>query len=471
MFNIGKITIDDTLYSGNDLYSDGPIEDEMLKIAQNYNEAEYNKVIAEKRSWPILYHFSNMRENIVTWLPITKKDKVLEIGAGCGAVTGALASMAGEVDAIELSMKRSIINAHRHKDYDNICIKVGNFQDIEKTLENNYDYITLIGVFEYAAAYIKSAEPYKEFIEIIKKHLKPDGKIIIAIENRFGLKYWAGCREDHTARLFEGIEGYRQDANVRTFGKKELETLLKKVGFRHISFYYPYPDYKLPEKIFSDEYLPKAQELSSNHRNFDMDRVELFDEQKVYSGLLQEDLFPEFSNSFLVVVQEDKNEDTYISGYIPDGHCTVNMAELNSMYCDFGKENITFVNFARYIEEQRKLYSAQIFYDYGSGFNENDSKKIIVKPDEKQKCLIMAENLRNVKRLRIDPAVTKCVLNIIEAFGYDKNGKYNMNITTNGYAVGENRFVIDNTDPQMFFPDMRDGTDRVQVEYRIEGFV
>ena len=40
-----------------------------------------------------------------------------------------------------------------------------------------------------------------------------------------------------------------------------------------------------------------------NHRNFDFDRVEIFDENKVYAGLIEEGLFSEFSNSFLVVAQ------------------------------------------------------------------------------------------------------------------------------------------------------------------------
>lgn len=303
MISIGKISIDDTLYSGSDIYSDGPIEDEMLEIARNYSEDEYNRIITERKSWPILYHFSNVRENIVTWLPITKKDKVLEIGAGCGAITGALAVMAEEVDAIELSMKRTMINAYRHKECDNLNIKVGNFQDIEKTLACNYDYITLIGVFEYAAAYIHSEEPYREFIKIIKKHLKPNGKIIIAIENRYGMKYWAGCREDHTGNVYESIEGYDKNKQVCTFGKKEITNLLKEAGLNMLDFYYPYPDYKLPEKIFSDEYLPKYNELCLNHRNFDANRIENFNETKAYNGILDEGLFDEFSNSFLIVAR------------------------------------------------------------------------------------------------------------------------------------------------------------------------
>ncbi|MFQ9152800.1 MAG: rRNA adenine N-6-methyltransferase family protein [Blautia sp.] len=75
-----------------------------------------------------------MRGNIVSWLPITKEDKVLEIGAGCGAITGALAKKAGSVTCVELSRQRSLINAYRNQDCDHVTILLGAFEDVEKTL-------------------------------------------------------------------------------------------------------------------------------------------------------------------------------------------------------------------------------------------------------------------------------------------------------------------------------------------------
>lgn len=301
MINIGKIIIDDTLYPGTDLYSDGPIEDEMLEIAQNYGEEEYNRIITERQSWPILYHFSNVRENIIEGLDISKKHEVLEIGAGCGAITGVLARKAKHVDAIELSLKRTKINAYRHKNFDNIKISVGNFQDIEKSIKKKYDFITLIGVLEYAQGYISENNPYESFLSKIKEHLTDDGKLIIAIENKFGLKYWAGCREDHTGKMFEGIEGYASASKVRTFGKNELIKILTDAGFNEWEFYYPYPDYKFPTDIYSDKYLPSKGTLSNNMRNYDQPRMELFDETLAYDELIKNDMFPFFSNSFLIV--------------------------------------------------------------------------------------------------------------------------------------------------------------------------
>ena len=112
---IGQVILDDRFYPGKDLYSDGAVEDELLEIAEKYPEEELNRVIAERKSWPVLYHFSHVRENILSWLPFTGEESVLEIGSGCGAVTGALCARAKKVTCIELSRKRSMINAKRHK--------------------------------------------------------------------------------------------------------------------------------------------------------------------------------------------------------------------------------------------------------------------------------------------------------------------------------------------------------------------
>ena len=310
MFKVGKVKINDTHYGGEDLYSDGPIEDEMLEIAKSYSREDYNKVIEEKKDWAILYHFSHLRENIISGLTISSKDSVLEIGSGCGAITGALARRARKVTCIDLSMKRSLINAYRHQEFENLEIHVGNFKDVEETLNEKYDVITLIGVFEYAVGYISGSNPYEDFLHMIKKHLSDEGRIVIAIENKFGLKYWAGCREDHTGRYFEGLEGYKNTAYARTFSVVELKRLFENVGLKEGEFYYPYPDYKFPLKFFSDDYLPERGELNINHYvNFDRERLTLFDEQAVYGGIIQDGMYPYFANSFLVVLGESKSED------------------------------------------------------------------------------------------------------------------------------------------------------------------
>lgn len=298
---INKVQIDSTYYPGEDLYSDGIIEDRILKLVQDNPVTDYNKLIATEKDWAVLYHLSSVRENIVEWLPITKEDTVLEIGAGCGAITGVLCEKAKEVECIDLSKKRSLINATRNSEADNLLIRLGNFQDVAKSLDKKYDWITLIGVFEYGRYYIESENPYVDFLKMIKAMLSERGHVVIAIENKLGLKYFAGCSEDHSGKFFDGIEGYRDGGHAETFSKKELQEMFAAAGFVNPEFYYPYPDYKLPLTIYSDEYLPRVGELSNNCNNFDRSRLHVFDEDKAFDSIVTAGLFGELSNSFLVI--------------------------------------------------------------------------------------------------------------------------------------------------------------------------
>ena len=302
---IGKVKLDYSKYPGEDFYCDGAVEDELLDIVKNYSPVEYAKVIEERKSWPILYHLSALRENIVDWIPMKKTDKVLEVGSGCGAITGTLARKAGSVTCVDLSKKRSLINAYRHSECDNVTIHVGNFKDIEPELPKDFDYICLIGVFEYGQGYIGGQTPYQDFLNILLPHLAKGGRIVIAIENKYGLKYFAGCKEDHLGTWFSGIENYVDGGGVRTFSRRGLERIFRGCGVQEYHFYYPYPDYKFMTALYSDAYLPGKGELTNNLRNFDRDRMLLFDEKNAFDGIAEDGLFPIFSNSFIAVIGAD----------------------------------------------------------------------------------------------------------------------------------------------------------------------
>ena len=85
---IGKVTLDYTFYNGQDQYSDGDIENDLLQLIME--EPDVEKILAEDARWPVLYHFSPVRQNILEWNPFKKDASVLEIGAGCGAISGVL---------------------------------------------------------------------------------------------------------------------------------------------------------------------------------------------------------------------------------------------------------------------------------------------------------------------------------------------------------------------------------------------
>ncbi|MBR5739270.1 MAG: class I SAM-dependent methyltransferase [Lachnospiraceae bacterium] len=300
---IGKVLVDLTLYNGTDAYSDGDVEEEMLRIAKTARPEDFDRIVNEKKEWPITYHFSSIRRNVVDWYPVDPSMRVLEIGAGCGAVTPSFTKRAASVDAIELSKRRSLINAYRNRDCGNLTIKVGNFEDVERSLTGTYDLVTLIGVLEYAGSFISGEDPYTDMIKTALRRLSEGGRLLIAIENRLGMKYWAGAAEDHTGEFFAGIEGYPKHGGVRTFSRPELETLLRRAGAKEYTFYYPYPDYKFANMIFSDRRLPEPGELKNNVNNLDHYRMILFDESNAYDSLCASGSFPLFSNSFLIEVK------------------------------------------------------------------------------------------------------------------------------------------------------------------------
>lgn len=297
---IGNVSLNLDNYSDSDTYSDGDIEEWLLNTVKENGDIDYSEIIAHNASWPVLYHLSLAREAILSWYPFSKEDSILEIGAGCGAVTGALLKTGARVTSLDLSLRRSQINAYRHCNAENLDIVVSNFQKFAETNREKYSKITLIGVLEYAALYIKDKKPYVALLKAALDLLNEGGSVLIAIENRLGLKYFAGCREDHLGNYFSGIENYPGEANVRTFSKKEITDICHESGLQNCTFYYPYPDYKFASSIYSDECLPSEGQLIDNIRNFDSDRLVLFDESCAFDGIISAGLFPEFSNSFFI---------------------------------------------------------------------------------------------------------------------------------------------------------------------------
>lgn len=298
MKQIGKVRLHMDQYDEAYQYSDGDVEEQLLEIVRKTKD--FAPVLEGTTSWPLLYHLHPARRNVLAWVDFAGTEEVLEIGSGCGAVTGLLAEKCAHVDCNDISPRRSEINATRHADFDNIDIHVCNFTDMDLTKQ--YDVITLIGVLEYAESYVPGENPYEAMLALVRPMLREGGTLFVAIENKFGLKYWAGCKEDHTGLFYEGIEGYTHSAGVKTFSRDRLQALLRGAGFS-TEFYYPMPDYKFAWQVFSDQRLPRRGDLRELRHNYDTDRLVSFDEQKVYDQLIDEGMFPFFANSFLAVAK------------------------------------------------------------------------------------------------------------------------------------------------------------------------
>ena len=294
-------------------YSDGDIEHKLLELykQKSPDEAAFRK---KHPGWSTDYHLLSTRKNLLNWYQFKPGARILEIGAGCGAITGLLCERAKEVTALELSYTRASINAHRHKDKKNLEVVVGNLENLNKYTLDKYDYVVCIGVLEYAGRFINSEEPFHSFAKELRTFTKQGGALILAIENKLGIKYLSGAKEDHVRRYMEGIEDYPHYDGVRTFGKQELKSLIEDCGYKKTDFYFPFPDYKMPQTVYSEGYLPGINTENIPYGLFptpnpDQSRQQVFREQLALRSVAKNGLLGELANSFLVVASATENTD------------------------------------------------------------------------------------------------------------------------------------------------------------------
>jgi SAM-dependent methyltransferase len=234
-------------------YSDGDVAEERLLSALRQCSdvsAASEELRVHITDWPGEYHLSPVRHNLLRPFPFKKTDRILELGCGCGALTRYLGETGANVTGVEGSKRRAAIAAERCRDLPGVriyCDNIAGFGSNEK-----FDYVTLIGVLEYAPLFINSDDPVNFCLKCARSFLKDDGILIIAIENQLGLKYFNGCSEDHLGIPYFGINDLYTGKTPVTFGRKEISGHLRRAGFENLHLFYPFPDYKLPDIILSD---------------------------------------------------------------------------------------------------------------------------------------------------------------------------------------------------------------------------
>ena len=288
-------------------YSDGDeTEIRISKILQNSldNSVLSTELMMEVTDWASLYHLSSLRANILRPFEDRLKGEILEIGAGCGAITRFLGEQGGNVLALEGSPRRAAIARSRTRDLKNVTVLSEKF-DAFKT-DHKFDVITLIGVLEYANMFTSGNDAAVVMLKYARQLLKPDGRLIIAIENQLGLKYFAGAPEDHLNVPMYGVEGRYKSDEPQTFGKKDLELLLKKSGFCSTRFMAPFPDYKLPCSIITEEgfaspnFDAAAFAWQSSKRDPQLPLFTGFSLELAWPEIIKNGLGLEMANSFLV---------------------------------------------------------------------------------------------------------------------------------------------------------------------------
>lgn len=269
------------------------------------------------KDWASLYHLTPYRSTIMDALGFANTSaRVLELGAGCGAVTRWLGEHFDSVDAVEGSLARARVARERCRDLESVRVAAANFFDLD--FGGAYDIATLIGVLEYSHLYHPEyphdpARAAASNLELVRSSLTDDGLLVIAIENKFGLKYWSGNHEDHSSRRYDGLEGYPTGTSAVTFSAVELERLIAAAGFSGCDFYLPFPDYKLASTIIdasaADPSIYPANWIETPFPDrAGPQQVSPFNEALALRELVPGGLLRDLANSFLILAYNGDRE-------------------------------------------------------------------------------------------------------------------------------------------------------------------
>ena len=147
----------------------------------------------------------------------------------------------------------NILNWYPFKENQKIK-EIKNIEEIDLCNEK-FDVIILVGIFENQNIKLK------ELIKKVEKILEEKGKILITIDNKFGLEAFNGTPDKIYKKKFASLTGYNNEQNKReTYTKSSIENEIRKLGY-NMRFYYPLPDYKKPNVIFTDEQLPEYNSI------------------------------------------------------------------------------------------------------------------------------------------------------------------------------------------------------------------
>lgn len=302
-------------------YTDGSEAEFVLKkIVSKAHDLSSQSIELEKSypdwDWVTEYHLSYKRANLLRGLELSKIDCALEIGSGCGAITRYLGEMGIRVDAIEGAKRRAEISQLRCRDMgDQINIINANYNDL-RLPKKTYDAIFIIGVIEYAGKFLsKCSSDEAAVVSILtqlRMALKESGVMILAIENRNGLKYWLGATEDHYGEPYIGLTNYWGQSGTKTYDYKKWPHILQNAGISHWRFMFPFPDYKLPQVILDNDFIDNDKNAYSllyriNSRDYLKPWQPGTSEFAIWRSLHQNQQLQDYANSFLILAGTEES--------------------------------------------------------------------------------------------------------------------------------------------------------------------
>ncbi len=164
----------------------------------------------------------------------------------------------------------------------------------------DYDIVVVVDVLEYA-------KNPGALLMGIRSLLKPDGRLLLAADNRLGIRYFCGDQDFFTNKNYDSIENYRhllpwerESAKGRAYAKAEIAGFLEEAGFTDHRFFSVFPRLSNPQLLLAEDYEPnEALDIRIFPEYNSPDTVFLMEEE-LYPSLMENHLLHGMANGFFV---------------------------------------------------------------------------------------------------------------------------------------------------------------------------
>ena len=221
------------------------------------------------------YNTSPMREGVLCWYPFRKDAYVLDISHG--ALTEMLNDRCGRVATEDTGA-------------------------IEQ-----FDYIVALDPTDFCTDALKK----------LHDRLNANGRLLLAYENPYALRYWAGKRAPNTRRSYDTLFG-RGETPLPS--KAELQVRLNLAGFGGQKWYYPLTDHWFTTELYSEALTPNEHLNQRFIPYISEDGFIQFDERSLYREVIRGGAFEFMCGAYLVEARV----------HVADAPCPVDYAAITA---------------------------------------------------------------------------------------------------------------------------------------------